>query len=598
MDDGKKGTFGRGLQKFIQNNLPYRSPGAIIDDVTLENPKFKSFYKAGSLRKELLAQHSILAPKVPDSAHPVGAFLADKAYNELMYATLDADKYRRIRDYRTMAQFAEVSDALDEICDDFLNEDEHGNIINLQLRGVVDFDPLISKQLNDEFGKFINLFDLKENGWEYVRSMLVDGELYFENIIHEKHVEEGILGVLGVPVQAIDPVYDNFQNMHIKAYLLRKAKHHKEAEEQFNSMQDKDFIPMEKNQITYINSGTWNENKSFRIPFIENARRAYRQLSLIEDSIIIYRLVRAPERLVFNVDVGNMSAPKSEAYIRRLMQNYWSKKTFSLDENKRVDSFNPQSILDAYWFPKREGSAGTDVRTLAGGQNLGELDDLKYFVKKLYKALKVPTNRIESESQYSGGADATILREELKFANFIVRLQHQFSVGLKEAFITHLKLKKMWKDFDLRENVFDLTFTPPRNYFELRKQQIMDLKLNNFSQITQNEGISQGYGQKEWLGWTDEQVKANRAWLRKDAALQFELEQIRGGGADWAGGGGAAPAGAADIGGAAGVPPPPGGEDVPPAMGPGGAPGAGDAGGAPPPTPVPTPGGEASALPT
>jgi len=298
-----QGTFGRGLQKFIQNNLPYRSPAAIIDDVTLQNPKFRDFYKAGSLRKELLAQHSILAPKVPDSAHPIGAFLADRAYNELMYATLDVDKYRRIRDYRTMSQFAEVADALDEICDEFLNEDEHGNIINLKFRSVVDFDALVTRQINEEFEKFINLFDLKENGWEYVRSMLVDGELYFENIIHEDHVKEGILGVLNVPVQAIDPVYDNFQNMHIKAYLLRKAKHHKEAEEEFNSMQDKDFIPLEKNQVTYVNSGTWNENKTFRIPFIENARRAYRQLSLVEDSIIIYRLVRAPERLVFNVDV-------------------------------------------------------------------------------------------------------------------------------------------------------------------------------------------------------------------------------------------------------------------------------------------------------
>ena len=591
-DDGKKGTFGRGLQKFIQNNLPYRSPAAIIDDVTEENPKFKEFYKAGSLRKELLAQHSIIAPKAPDSAHPVGAFLADKAYNELMYATLDVDKYRRLRDYRVMAQFAEVADALDEICDEFLNEDEHGNIINLQLRNVIDFDPLIKKQITEEFNKFINLFDIKENGWEYVRNMLVDGELYFENIIHEKHIDEGILGVINIPTQAIDPVFDNYQNMHIKAYLLRKAKHHKEAEEQYNSMQDKDFIPMEKNQITYVNSGTWNENKTFRIPFIENARRAYRQLSLIEDSIIIYRLVRAPERLVFNVDVGNMSPPKAESYIRKLMQNYWSKKSFSLDENKRVDSFNPQSILDAYWFPMREGSSGTEVVTLPGGANLGELDDLNYFVKKLYKALKVPTNRVETEtSQYS--ADANVLREELKFANFIVRLQHQFAIGLKDAFITHLKLKKMWKQFDLRENIFDLTFTPPLNYFELRKQQIMDLKLNNFTNVTAAESISQGYGQKEYLGWTDEQIKANREWLRKDAALQFELDQIRGGGADWAAGGGAP----APMGGAGAVGPE--GEEMPPPMGPGGAPPQTTPDQAPgTPTPEPTPGGETSALPT
>jgi len=589
MPDGQKGTFGRGLQKFISSNLPYRSPASIINDVTQQNPKFEDFYKAGSMRKELLAHHSVIAPKTAESSHPVGSFLADKAYNELMYATLDADKYRRVRDYRTMAQFAEVADALDEICDEFLNEDEQGSMINLKLRDDREFDPLINKQLHEEFNKFINLFDFKERAWEYVRSLLVDGELYFENVIHEKHVKEGILGVIPVPTQAIDPVYDNFQQMHIKAYLLRKAKHHKEADQQYNSMDDKDFIPMERNQITYINSGTWNENRTFRIPFIENARRAYRQLSLIEDSIIIYRLVRAPERLVFNVDVGTMSPPKAEGYIRKLMQNYWSKKSFSLDGDNRVQSFNPQSILDAYWFPKREGSTGTEVSTLPGGQNLGELQDLVYFVKKLYKALKVPTNRVDTEnSQYS--ADANVLREELKFANFVVRLQAQFAAGIKEAFITHLKLRGSWKQFELRENGFDLEFVPPRNYFELRRQQVLDLKLNNFTNITSNESISQGYGQKEYLGWTDSQIKANREWLRKDAAVQHELEQIRGGGADWAAGSGAAPAAGG------GAPAGPGGEEMPPDMGPAGG---GDA--AVPdtaPTPEPTPGGETSALPT
>ena len=586
-DDGKKGTFGRNLQKFIANNLPYRSPSAIIDDVTQDNPKFKEFFDAGTKRKELLASHSVIAPKVPESSHPVGSFLADKAYNELMYASLDVDKYRRLRDYRVMAQFAEVADALDEICDEFLNEDEHGAMINLKLRNDKEFDPIATKQLREEFNKFINLFDFKENAWEYVRALLVDGELYFENIVHEKHIKEGILGVINVPTQAIDPVFDNFQNMHVKAFLLRKAKHHKDEDrEQYTAGVDKDFIPMEKNQITYINSGIWNESKTFRIPFIENARRAYRQLSLIEDSIIIYRLVRAPERLIFNVDVGNMSPPKAESYIRKLMQNYWSKKAFDLDGDNRVNSFNPQSILDAYWFPKREGSTGTEVNTLPGGQNLGELQDLVYFVKKLYKALKVPTNRVDTDnSQYS--ADANVLREELKFANFIVRLQSQFAKGIKDAFVTHLKLREIWSQFELRENSFDLAFTPPRNYFELRKQQILDLKVNNFNTLTSNESISKGYSQKEYLGWTDEQIKANREWMRKDAALQHEIEQIRQGGADWAAGGGAAPA-------PGGVPAGPGGDDVPPETGPD-VPPTGDQD---VPVPEPTAGGETSALPT
>jgi hypothetical protein len=239
------------------------------------------------------------------------------------------------------------------------------------------------------------------------------------------------------------------------------------------------------------------------------------------------------------------------------MQNYWSKKTFNLDQDKRVNSFNPQSILDAFWFPKREGSEGTNVTTLPGGQNLGELQDLVYFVKKLYKALKVPTNRAELESSYQ--ADANVLREELKFANFIVRLQAKFAKGLKESFVTHLKLKNLWKNFELRENAFDLTFTPPRNYYELRKQQILDLKLNNFNSITQNESIAKGYAQKIFLGWNDEQIKANREWLRKDAALQHEIAKIQEGGSDWSSGGSAPMAGGSAV---------DQGEETPPEFGP------------------------------
>lgn len=567
MDTGKKSTFGRNLQQFISNALPYRSPAAIIDDVQQQNPKYKEFYKAGTLRSDLLSKHSIVTPKVPESDYPVGNFLADRAYNQLMYAHLDADKGRRLRDYRVMAAFAEVGDALDEICDDFLCEDEMGNLINLKFRDAFDYEPLVVKQINEEFRSFINIFELKDKGWEYLRYLLIDGELYFENIIHKDYPESGILGVVNIPTHIIDPVYDNYQNLAIKAFLLRKLKHHKEDDRNSGQspvhLQDKDFIPLDRNQVTYINSGTWNEDKTFRVPFIENARRAYRQLTLIEDSVIIYRLVRAPERLVFNVDVGNMSPPKAESYMRKLMQNYWSKKTFNLDEDKRVNTFNPQSILDAFWFPKREGSNGTSVDSLPGGANLGELQDLVYFVKKLYKALKVPTNRAEIESTYQ--ADANVLREELKFANFIVRLQSQFAKGLKSAFVTHLKLKNLWKNFDLRENAFDLQFTPPRNYYELRKQQILDLKLNNFNSITQNESISKGYAQKVFLGWNDEQIKANREWLRKDATLQHEIAKIQEGGQDWAGGAGSTgeTAGAIDQGGGETPPefgPTPGGE--------------------------------------
>ena len=158
MDTGKNSTFGRNLQQFISNALPYRSPAAIIDDVQAQNPKFKEFYKSGSLRQDLLSKHSVVTPKVPESDQPIGNFLADRAYNQLMYANIDVDKGRRLRDYRVMAAFAEVSEALDEICDDFLCEDDMGNIIDLKFREAFDYDPLVIKQVNEEFRKFINIY--------------------------------------------------------------------------------------------------------------------------------------------------------------------------------------------------------------------------------------------------------------------------------------------------------------------------------------------------------------------------------------------------------------------------------------------------------
>ena len=291
------------------------------------------------------------------------------------------------------------------------------------------------------------------------------------------------------------------------------------------------LVPMDKNQITYINSGIWNDNKTIRLPFLENARRSYRQLSLIEDAIVIYRLVRAPEKLVFNVDVGNMSPPKAEAYLRNLQQKYWSRHTYDTDENGTVQKFSPQSMLDSFWFAKRSGSEGTDVRTLAGGQNLGELEDLMYFLKKLYKSLKVPVTRLDPERSFQDGTE--ILREELKFARFIIRMQQHFAAGLKNGFITHLKLKKIWEKYNLKELQLNLEFNVPTNFFEMREQQKLDLRVNNYNQLGGTEFISTTFAQKRYLDWSDIEVKANREFLRKDKELAWELMQIEQAGPNW-----------------------------------------------------------------
>jgi Bacteriophage T4-like portal protein (Gp20) len=448
MDQNRESTFGRELMKYVSTKLPYQTYNA-ADRINQLNPKYALFYQNGSDKQGALVRQSI-SSSISTTDDQYANILQNKDYHDFMYANIQPDKGRRLMDYRVMAAFSEVADALDEICDEFINKDEHGEIVKLRFVDV-DLSDSQKTKLKREFQKYIGYFDLENRGWEYIRQILVDAELFWEHIIHKKYPKEGILGVVTIPSDVIDPIFENVQNMIVKGYLLRKPIYDAKNP---GKIAKTELIPLDINQVTYINSGIWNENKTLRLPFIENARRAYRQLSLIEDAIVIYRLVRAPERLVFNVDVGNMAPPKAEAYLRKLMTNYWSKRNYDANQGATVQQFNPQSMLDSFWFAKRAGSEGTSVTQLPGGANLGELTDLMYFVKKLYKSLKVPSNRLNPEETYKDGAD--ILREELKFARFIIRQQQRFAGGLKNGFITHIKLKGLYDEMKLKDSNIDL----------------------------------------------------------------------------------------------------------------------------------------------
>ena len=227
-----------------------------------------------------------------------------------------------------------------------------------------------------------------------------------------------------------------------------------------------------------------------------------------------------------------MAPPKAEAYLKKLIQNYWSRKTFDVDQDDIVKKFNPQSMLDAFWFAKRQGSEGTSVNQLAGGQNLGELADLMYFIKKLYRALKVPSMRLDPNDQASADG-STILREELKFAKFIMRQQQRFAAGLKKGYITHLTLMGLFKKFELNEQNIEVEFNVPTNFYELRENQRLELKSNNYNNLASNEFVSATYAQKKYLGWKDRDILANREFLRKDAEMQWEISQIQAAGPAW-----------------------------------------------------------------
>jgi len=523
-NDGRSSTFGRNLMSYIQNKLPYSN---IIDPNQNDlNPKYKIFADTGMRRSEALAKNSISISNEYNNM-PIGSMGKDTSFGQVMYANIEENKGARLRDYRVIAAYSDVADALDEICDEAINTDDSGAELTIKYKQI-DLSSSEKESIDEEFAKYTNYFDLKNKGWQHFRQLLVEGELFFELIIHKDYAHEGVLGVINLPSELIDPVYNNIQNLMVKGFIYKKPIFDPTKPDKAERTE---FVPLDENQIVYINSGVMNESMTMVLPFLENARRSYRQLSLIEDAIVIYRLVRAPERLVFNVDVGNMAAPKAEAYLKKLISNYWSSKTFDIDQADVVKKFNPQSMLDAFWFPKRSGSEGSSVSQLAGGQNLGELSDLMYFIKKLYRSLKVPTSRLDPQDAFRDGAE--ILREELKFARFIIRQQQRFASGMKKGFITHLKLKGIWDKLELNETNLEIAFNPPTNFYELRENQRLEMKAASYNNISSSEFVSKTFAQKKYLGWKDKDILANREFLRKDAELQWELGQISTSGPAW-----------------------------------------------------------------
>jgi hypothetical protein len=534
---------GKSFISNILSKLPYVQN---VFETEVNNPKYELFDKLSKSRQlKLLTQSVITGPHYKDQFNGGHSFGSNQQYHNFIYAQIDVDKVRRIAEYRRMAAYAEVSDCLDEICDEFINKDENGKVLKLKYSQFSKLDASQRSEIEKEFYKFINIYELETKGWVYCRRLLTESELFFENIVHEEKRELGIIGVITIPSELINPVYDNIQNNIIQNFIFQKPISLENDNKGKNFLQNNNqpspanalqqqIITFQSNQITYINSGIWNEDCSVRIPFIENGKRAYKQLSLIEDSIVIYRMVRAPERLKFKIDVGNMPPAKAEAYLKQLMQSYWNKKTYdgsSSNPGQGSNIYNPQSMLDSYWFARRNGEVGSDVEMLQGGQNLGELKDLMYFVNKLYKSLKVPLTRLNPDDGYKDGSE--ILREELRFAKFIVRLQSQFAEGFKNAFIAHLKLRKWWNEYKLHESYFQLEFNPPSSYFSIRKNQELELKLKLFSDVSQNESISKTFAQRHYLEYNDTRISENMEWLRKDAALKWELDQIAQTGPNW-----------------------------------------------------------------
>ena len=501
---------------------------------TMSNPKWEDFEETGIRRKEALVNNSVshgLVHMDNTAAVATGVGGQFNPFANVLYASLDAAKANRIYEYRLMASYPEVGDAIEEISNSFINEDERKRVITFKY-----LDSSLSndnyKKLVKEFDYFINLFNLKQRGKKYCEDYLIDGELFLELIVctaAEATKKKGIVGALKLQTELMEAHFKDKFNDVIAAFTGKSVTFEGNNN---NNIIKMEHVPYQANQVLYIHSDNWDPTGEFVIPYIERARKRYIQLSYLEDAIVIYRLVRAPERLIFKVDTGNLPTPKAEAHLQRLKDRYFKSKAFDINTGDITQKFEPQSMLDSFWVSKGNGNEGVEITQLQGGQNLGQLDDLNYFIKALYRALRVPTNRLESESQ--GAIDSsTLLREEIRFAEFIISIQRKFAEAFKQAFISHLKFTGIYQQFKLKEHFFELEFVPPSNYFYMRRLQAIQIAGDAYAKIAGIDVMSKTWTLKNIMGLTDNEILDQYRMRKLEAAHEYEIAQITSAGPNW-----------------------------------------------------------------
>ena len=498
-----------------------------------ENPKWDDFERTGMRRKEALLTHSVSGSLLnQQEPTPYGAAFGGRynAYANVLYHTLDAEKSNRINEYRLMAAFPEVANCIEEYTDNFIWEDERGHVVNLKYTDE-DLPEEQIKDLEQEFQTFVNHFDFKNNGSQMCKDYITDGELFYEYLIDNTSPENrkrGILGVQRLQTELMEAVYKDKINGIVGAFIGRNITYNDKTKHQVMI----NNVPYHPNEIFHIHSGTWDPSGEWVIPFIERARKPYVQLSYLEDAIVIYRLVRAPERLVFDIDCGNMPPHEAEAYIQEVQQEYWRSKSFDIDTGDIMHKFEPQSMLDAFFLARSNGMEAVKVDQLAGGQNLGQLDDLQFFLKALYRALRIPVTYLNEDATAAVDPSST-LRDELRFAKRIIGFQNKFAQGLKSGFITHLKLTGKYDEYQLKETAFEIKFCPPSNYYELRRKQAIQLDAQAFNAIVGNDCISKSWAMKRVWGLTNAEIKQNQRLLMIDAINQWKVEQAKANGPFW-----------------------------------------------------------------
>ena len=441
-----------------------------------------------------------------------------------------------IRRYRSMALYPECDSAIEDIVNEAIVADTNNSPVTIELSNLNASDG-IKKKVREEFKFILELLDFDKKAHEIFRNWYIDGRLYYNKVIDQKNPQNGIQELRYIDSAKMKYIRQVKKNKKDGLALVdeRQAEpanyNFPELEEYFvytpggsNSYgaAPSRGIKLSKDSVTYCTSGLVDRNKGSTLSWLHKAIKPLNQLMMIEDSLVIYRLSRAPERRIFYIDVGNLPKMKAEQYLRDVMMRYRNKQVYDANTGEIRDDKKFMSMMEDFWLPRREGGRGTEITTLPGGQNLGEITDINYFQKKLYRALNVPETRLQGDSGFSMGRSSEILRDEVKFSKFVGRMRKRFSEMFSDMLKTQLILKNIItpEDWEYMSDHIQYDFLYDNHFAELKDAELLRERLTLAEQTQQYVGkyYSNDFVRRQILRQTDEEI------IEQDALIDKEIE--------------------------------------------------------------------------
>jgi hypothetical protein len=417
-----------------------------------------------------------------------------------------------IKRYREVAQHPECDMAIEDIINEVIVSDERDTSVSVSLDKLA-ISENIKTKIRDEFDEVMSLMNFDEKGHDIFRRWYVDGRIYFHKVIDPKSPRKGLTELRYIDPRKIKKVREVKKGRDSKGkgveIIETTAEWFVYNEKGISSGNSNAGLKISADSITYVTSGVIDQTKNMVMSHLHKAIKPVNQLRMIEDAVVIYRIVRAPERRIFYVDVGNLPKVKAESYLRDVMARYRNKLVYDAATGEIRDDRKHMSMLEDFWLPRREGAKGTEVQTLAGGQNLGEISDVQYFQKKLYKALNVPISRMESENGFNMGRAAEITRDELKFTKFVQRLRKRFTQVFNDVLKTQLVLKGIItiEDWPKIKEHIQYSFLKDGYFAELKNAEMMRERIGLANEISPYVGkyFSIEYVRKNILQQSDEE---------------------------------------------------------------------------------------------